>query len=243
MLVIQEWQKWILKQLICEGIHRSISESQLFREAGRHYEPNFQSALRSLIDEGIVMVLESHRLKKYLVNFDMIDVAQSIINSQSRLNRIKVIQPFMAEPEGFIYWFDNNHEDRKYRRQNIYRFYTSKTDRMEFAAQLITQSMSRSRTLYMGSLNNSNSYIYKIWRAALVLSDESEDGTFILQDLQDRERVACGNNRQRGKIGIAIFKKLGYIQEISTKGNSTRFKISGRKPFSVTLDEIFTVST
>ncbi|MGC2308612.1 MAG: hypothetical protein WA461_09420 [Nitrososphaeraceae archaeon] len=232
-----------MKQLICEGIHRSISESQLFREAGRHYEPNFQSALRSLIDEGIVMVLESHRLKKYLVNFDMIDVAQSIINSQSKLNRIKVIQPFMPEPEGFIYWFDNNQEDRKYRRQNIYRFYTSKTDRMEFAAQLITQSMSRSRTLYMGSLNNSNSYIYKIWRAALVLSDESEDGTFILQDLQDRERVACGNNRQRGKIGIAIFKKLGYIQEISTKGNSTRFKITGRKPFSVTLDEIFTVST
>jgi hypothetical protein len=243
MLVIQEWQKWILRQLICEGIHRSIFESQLFREAGRHYEPNFQSALRSLIDEGIVMVLESHRQKKYLVNFDMIDVAQSIINSQSKLNRIKVIQPFMPEPEGFIYWFDNNQEDRKYRRQNIYRFYTSKTDRMEFAAQLITQSMSRSRTLYMGSLNNSNSYIYKIWRAALVLSDESEDGTFILQDLQDRERVACGNNRQRGKIGIAIFKKLGYIQEIGTKGNSTRFKISGRKPFSVTLDEIFTVST
>ena len=134
MLVIQEWQKWILKQLICEGIHRSISESQLFREAGRHYEPNFQSALRSLIDEGIVMVLESHRLKKYLVNFDMIDVAQSIINSQSKLNRIKVIQPFMPEPEGFIYWFDNNQEDRKYRRQNIYRFYTSKTDKMEFGS-------------------------------------------------------------------------------------------------------------
>ena len=189
------------------------------------------------------MVLESHRQKKYLVNFDMIEVAQNIINSQSKLNRIKVIQPFMPEPEGFIYWFDNNQEERKYRRQNIYRFYTSKTDRMEFAAQLITQSMSRSRTLYMGSLNNSNSYIYKIWRAALQLSDESEDGTFILQDLQDRERVACGNNRQRGKIGIAIFKKLGYIQEISTKGNSTRFKISGRKPFSVTLDEIFTYSS
>jgi hypothetical protein len=95
----------------------------------------------------------------------------------------------------------------------------------------------------MGSLNNSGSYIYKIWRAALELSDESEDGTFILQDLQDRERVACGNNRQRGKIGIAIFKRLGYIQEIGTKGNSTRFKISGRKPFSVTLDEIFTYSS
>ena len=243
MLVIQEWQKWILRQLICEGIHRSISESQLFRWAGRHYDPNFQPALRSLIDEGIIMVIESHRQKNYLVNFDMIEAAQSIINSHSKLNRIKVIQPFMPEPEGYVYWFDNNQENRKYRGQNIYRFYSSKTDKMEFAAQLITQSMSRTRTLYMGSLSNSNSYIYKIWRAALELSDKSEDGTFILQDLQDRERVACGNNRQRGKIGIAIFKKLGYIQEIGTKGNSTRFKISGRKPFSVTLDEIFTYST
>ena len=51
-----------------------------------------------------------------------------------------------------------------------------------------------------------------------MLSDESEDGTFILQDFQDRERVACGNNRQRGKIGIAIFKKLGYIQEDRYEG-------------------------
>lgn len=243
MLAIQEWQKWVLRQLICEGIHRSIPESQLFREAGRHYDPNFRVALRSLIDEGIIMVLESHRQKKYLVNFEMIEVAQDMVNSNPKLNRIKAIQPFMSEPEGFVYWFDINQEERKFRRQNIYRFYTSKTDKMEFAAQLITQSMSRSRTLYMGSLNNSGSYIYKIWRAALELSDKSEDGTFILQDLQDRERVACGNNRQRGKIGIAIFKKLGYIQEIGTKGNSTRFKISGRKPFSVTLDEIFTFSS
>ena len=243
MLTIQEWQKWILRQLICGGIHRSVSENLLFREAGRHFDPNFQIALRSLIDEGVIMVLESHRQKRYLVNFEMIEVAQSVLNSHSKSDRIKVIQPFMPEPEGFVYWFDNHQEEKKHRRQNIYRFYTSKTDRMEFAAQLVTQSMSRSRTLYMGSLNNSTSYIYRIWKAALELSDESEDGTFILQDLQDRERVACGNNRQRGKIGIAIFKKLGYIQEIGTKGNSTRFKISGRKPFSVTLDEIFTYSS
>ena len=156
-----------IEALICEGIHRSLSESQLFREAGRHYDPNFQPALRSLIDEGIIMVLESHRQKNYLVNFDMIEAAQGIINSYSKLNRIRAIQPFMPEPEGYVYWFDNNQENRKYRRQNIYRFYTSKTDKMEFAAQLITQSMSHSRTLYMGSLNNSTSYIYKIWRAAL----------------------------------------------------------------------------
>jgi len=244
MLIIQEWQRWILRQLLSEGIHKSINENQLYWEAGRHFDPNFLPALRSLIDEGIIMVLESNRQRKFLVNFDMIDVAQSMINSSfKQSHHERVIQPYMPEPEGYVYWFDNNQENRKYRRQNIYRFYTSKTDRMEFAAQLITPSRSRSRTLYMGSLNNSSSHIFRLWKAALELSNESDDGTFILQDLQDRERIACGNNRQRGKISIDIFKKLGYIQEMGTKGNSTRFKISGRKPFAVTLDEIFTFPT
>ena len=55
--------------------------------------------------------------------------------------------------------------------------------------------------------------------------------------------MACGNNRQRGKIALSIFRKLGYIQQVEIKGNSTRFKLSGKKPFAVTLDEIFDSKT
>jgi hypothetical protein len=66
---------------------------------------------------------------------------------------------------------------------------------------------------------------------------------FILQNIQDKDRIACGNNRQRGKIALSIFKKLGFIQEADFKGNSTRFKVSGKKPYSITLDEIFNIST
>jgi hypothetical protein len=50
--------------------------------------------------------------------------------------------------------------------------------------------------------------------------------------------MACGNNRQRGKIALAIFRKLGYIKPVGTKGNSTRFKLTGKKPIAITLDEI-----
>jgi hypothetical protein len=91
----------------------------------------------------------------------------------------------------------------------------------------------------MGSLNEPDSYISKLWHAASTIAEERKDGTFILQDLQDRERMACGNNRQRGKIALIIFRTLGYIQPVEIKGNSTIFKVSGKKPFAITLDEVF----
>ena len=114
---------------------------------------------------------------------------------------------------------------------------------MNFAAQLITKSLGGSKIIYMGSLNDPNSYISRLWRAAISLSNENKGGMFILQNIQDKDRIACGNNRQRGKIALSIFRKLGFIQEADFKGNSTRFKVSGKKPYSITLDEIFNIST
>lgn len=237
---ISEWRIWILQQLISDGIHNVMLEERLREEAGRHYDTKFDLALSSLMDEGIVMSLESKREKKYVVNFDKLDEAQKIINSETSYESPTIIQPYIAEPEGYIYWFENK-ENRKFKKQSIYRIYFKKTDRMDFAAQLMTQSMTNPKTLYMGSLNESDSYISKLWHAASSIADESNDGTFILQDLQDRERIACGNNRQRGKIALIIFRALGYIQAIETKGNSTKFKIGGKKPFAITLDEVFNI--
>lgn len=235
---ISEWRIWILQQLVSGGIHNILLERRLREEAGRHYDTRFDLALTSLMDEGIIMSLESKREKKYVVNFDKLDEAQKIINSETSYKSPTIIQPYIAEPEGYIYWFENK-ENRKFKKQSTYRVYFKKTDQMDFAAQLMTQSMTNPKTLYMGSLNEPDSYISKLWRAASTIAEERKYGTFILQDLQDRERIACGNNRQRGKIALIIFRTLGYIQAVEIKGNSTIFKISGKKPFAMTLDEVF----
>ena len=236
-----EWRRWFLQQLIGQGIYNVMSQERIYQEVGRHYDTNLDLALRSLVDEGIVMSLESNREKKYVVNFEKLDEAQQIINSESGVDTENVVQPYMSEPEGYVYWFDNN-ENRKFKNQSIYRIYFKKTDKMNFAAQLMTTSMTKSKTIYMGSLSESDSYIAKLWRAVSAIAGESNDGTFILQNIQDKDRIACGNNRQRGKIALAIFCRLGYILQVGTKGNSTRFKLSGKKPFAITLDEIFNSS-
>jgi hypothetical protein len=237
---ISEWRRWLLEQLLGGGVHNALMYEELRQEAGSHYDSNLESAITSLVDEGIITSLESNRTKKYVVNFDKLDDAREILHSHLiDIAKNNVIQPYMPEPENYVYWFDNL-ESRRFKNQSTYRIYFKKTDRLNFAAQLMTATTIRKpRTIYMGSLNESESYISRLWHAANIIATESKDGTFILQDIQDKDRVACGNNRQRGKIALAIFRKLGYIQPVETKGNSTRFKLSGRKPFAITLDEIF----
>ena len=240
MLSTAEWRRWLLQQLIGEGIHNIMLDEQIRMEAGRHYNTNFELALRSLKDEGIIMSLESKQQKKYVVNYDKLDEAHTIINSEPKEDEQQnvLVQPYVHEPEGYVFWFDNR-ETRRLRKQSIYNIYFKNTDNLDFAAQLITRSVDNPKTVYMGSLNEPDSYISRLWRADSIVSSESKDGTFILQNIQDKDRVACGNNRQRGKIALIIFRRLGYLQEVSIKGNSTVFKLTGKKPFTITLDDIF----
>ena len=241
MKSIEEWRKWTLRQLIGNGIHNVLSENQIHLEAGRHHDMNLEYAIRSLMDKGIIMSLESRHERRYVVNFDKLDLAQQMINSPLG-QEPEIIQPYMAEPDGYVYWFDNTEDERNFRGQNIYRFYVKKTDNLNFAVQLLAKPMGNAKTIIMGSLNDSDSYIFRLWTAAVKVSAEATDGGFILQNLQDKDRIACGNNRQRGKIALDIFRKLGYIQKVGSKGNSTKFKLTGTRPFTVTLDEIFTTT-
>jgi hypothetical protein len=263
MLSVDDWKRWFLFQLIGEGVHKAIYYDQILKELGKHYDINLEGALRDLIDDGIIMLIESKKKKKYIVNFESLSLAQQILsinkstqiqNKKSKkihdhnnvnylnpVNEKKIVQSFLPDPSGYIYWFDNE-EYRKFKNQTVYRIYFKETDRMNYAAQLITKPIEGSKIIHMGSLNDPNSHIARIWRAVISVSEENNEGTFILQDIQDKDRIACGNNRQRGKIALSIFRKLGYIQQLELKGNSIRFKISGKKPYSITLDEIFNLT-
>jgi hypothetical protein len=238
---IPEWKRWILYNLIGEGIHTVLFEDQIKKLSGRHYENNLTVALNVLVDIGILLKLETNKRKKFIVNYERLNDAQKILNDnrnwiygKENEKDNKNINQYFSEPEGYNFWFNIEEPPRK--KKSIYNLYYKKTDNLDFSAQIITQKYSR--ILHMGSLRQNNSNISKLWRACQELSIISKNGEFILQDLQDKERKACGNNRQRGKISLAIFKKLEYIQENGKKGNSTSFKLTGKQPPFTTLDEI-----
>ncbi|HEY6534860.1 MAG TPA: hypothetical protein VIY08_03505 [Candidatus Nitrosocosmicus sp.] len=240
MTSISEWKRWILYNLIGEGTHNVLFEDQIKKLSGRHYENNLVIALNALVDSGILLKLETNKRKKFIVNYERLNDAQKVLNdtrnwvyNKQNENNNNVNQYF-SEPEGYSFWF-NIEEQQPRKKKSIYNLYYKKTDNLEFSAQIITQKYSR--IFLMGSLRQNNSIISKLWKACQELS-QINNGEFILQDLQDKERKACGNNRQRGKISLAIFKKLEYIQERGKKGNSTSFCLTGKNPPFTTLDKL-----
>lgn len=241
MTSISEWKRWILYNLIGEGIHNVLFEDQIKKLSGRHYENNLTIALNILVDSGILLKLETNKRKKFIVNYERLNDAQKILNDNRNWTynkhndkENKSVNQYFAEPEGYNFWF--NIEENPRQKKSIYNLYYKKTDDLDFSAQIITQR--HSRILHMGSLRQNDSNISKLWKACQLLSQTTKRGEFILQDLQDKERKACGNNRQRGKISLAIFKKLGYIKENGRKGNSTSFRLTGKNPPFTTLDKL-----
>ena len=242
MTSISEWKRWILYNLIGEGIHNVLFDDQIKKLSGRHYENNLTIALNILVDSGILLKLETNKRKKFIVNYEKLNDAQKILNdnrnwtynNKHNEKENKNVNQYFAEPEGYNFWF--NIEENPRQKKSIYNLYHKKTDDLDFSAQIITQR--HSRILHMGSLRQNDSNISKLWKACQQLSQTTKKGDFILQDLQDKERKACGNNRQRGKISLAIFKKLGYIKENGRKGNSTSFKLTGKNPPFTTLDKL-----
>ena len=244
MTSISEWKRWILYNLIGEGIHNVLFEDQIKKLSGRHYENNLTIALNILVDSGILLRLETNKRKKFIVNYERLNDAQKILNdnrnwtyNKQNDKENKSVNQYFAEPEGYNFWF--NIEENPRQKKSIYNLYYKKTDDLDFSAQIITQR--HSRILHMGSLRQNDSNISKLWKACQQLSQTTKKGEFILQDLQDKERKACGNNRQRGKISLAIFKKLGYIKENGRKGNSTSFTLTGKNPPFTTLDKLINI--
>ena len=255
MTPISNWKRWIIYNLIGEGVHNVLFDDQLKKLCGNNYDSNYEIALNSLVDNGILLKLETYRRKKFIVNYDKLIEAKKILNDNRnwKLNRdieqtyrsghgsnIDDIHRFYSEPEGYSFWF-NLEEKNPRKKRSIYNIYRKKRDDMEFAAQILTQK--HSKILYLGSLRHTHSIISTLWRACVELSGspDSNKKRFILQDLQDKERKACGNNRQRGKIALVIFKKLEFIVEKGKKGNSTLFAATGRSPPFSTLDDVINV--
>jgi hypothetical protein len=251
MTPIPNWKRWIIYNLIGEGVHNVLFDDQLKKLCGNNYDENFETALNSLVDNGILLRLETNRRKKFIVNYDKLIEAKKILNDnrnwklsrevekmeRSEQRMSDDIHRFYSEPEGYNFWFNLEENPRK--KKSIYNIYRRKTDDLEFAAQILTQK--HSKILYLGSLRHNHSVISTLWRACVDLStgnDLNRNKRFILQDLQDKERKACGNNRQRGKIALVIFKKLEFIAEKGRKGNSTLFAVTGKSPPFSTLDDV-----
>ena len=120
MVSISDWKKWIIYNLIGEGVHNVLFEDQIRKLSGRHFEENLIIALNNLVDNGLLLKLETNKKRKFIVNYEKLIDAQKILNDNRNWKLSKIsgiedekgqynsnnINQFYAEPEGYSFWFN-----------------------------------------------------------------------------------------------------------------------------------------
>ena len=144
MVSISDWKKWIIYNLIGEG-YTTFSLKNRLESSGRHFDENLIFALNNLVDNGLLLKLETNKKRKFIVNYEKLIDAQKILNDNRNWKLSKIsgiedekwqygsnnINQFYAEPEGYSFWFNLEESPRK--KRSIYNIYHRKTDNIEFA--------------------------------------------------------------------------------------------------------------
>lgn len=233
---IDWWEQWIIRQLVSEGITNILTEEELKARSAGNYQVDLDYALKSLMDKTIITQLHTGKVKRYAINIDKTDDARNISRKQIPKEKLDVVQPYMEEPKGYQYWFEPE-KRRKFRKQSMYRIYRKSNGESDFVGQVLSQTMTSPNNIHTGSLANEKSHISILVRAMKDLVKTNDKGVFTLQDLQDKERLSVGNNRQRGKVVILVCEKLEIIEFAGMKGNSASYRIKNdNQSSSVNLD-------
>jgi hypothetical protein len=241
---VKFWKIWLVQLLLSEGSYTYLSRERILRETADHADDNLDEAIKQLLSDGIITFLMTGDRIEYGITIGRLQQAQDIANQhleeEEETNRDatqQVVQQFIPEPHGYSYWCDVDDEVKSERR-NLYSLFYKKSDSDDFAARILTKGSSKYRTLYVGSLNNPNSIISRAWRDIIEIVKQTTHATFTLQDLLQKDIDVCGSNKQRGRVLLAIFKRLGRIEPVRKRGNSVSYRITNDKPLSVvTMDE------
>lgn len=232
MVSIEAWRKWILTQLLSEGVYNYRLEQTLRAAAGHNIDANFDKALQQLMDEGVVTLIETEGQRRYGIplSVDKLQTAKRILNSTTAVSTPQptIVQEYIPEPKGFLYWRDAS-DSKRSKKKSIYSLYYKMTDRQCYAARIISQSSAKHTTIHVGSMNDPNSFVSKGWRIVNDIIGKNSDGTCSLQEALTRDTGVFGSNKRRGRVLFAIYLAEGWIEFGQNRGNEVRFQITGSK--------------
>jgi hypothetical protein len=240
---VKFWKVWLIQLLLSEGSYSYIARERILREAAHHVDENMDEAIGQLLSDEVITLLITGDRIEYGITIGKLKQAQDIADQppdEQETNKDatkQIAQPYIPDPEGYSYLY-NLEDETPSERRGLYTIYYRKSDPDDFAARILTKGTGKYRTIYVGSLNDPNSIISRAWRDILEVARQSTDVSFTLQDLLQRDINVFGSNKQRGRVLLAIFRRLDRIRPIHKKGNSQSYRIISNEPLSVvTIDD------
>ena len=201
------------------------NETEIERNFTSQIDKNFYVALRELIANGIINeqnieniichtleVLKKKDEIRYLLRLDQNDV------------KAELIEPTDEEFKNLHLVF-NNASERKYPNQGIYYYTTLEKDSSSWMVLIKHTPLKKSMRVKLGSIDEDQSYLARIWKATKLASKLSQDSKFVRKNIEDLDQQACGNNRIRSKCAFDIFVHLGLLEICGQKGLSKIYRL------------------
>jgi hypothetical protein len=232
----KEWKRRILTFLGYGGRNRirCTTKALILEWIGGVLDQDASAAFDELIKEKLVEPVDG---KFFTINLDKRDVIDEFVNSEPE-ERLDLIQPLKNGLEEYVYRFVAESK-WEYANQRAYYYYTRKDDPTFWIVITKKKGVGRDDKIILGSFDDANSRLSKIWRATKQAAKREPDGKFIRRWVEDLEPEACGNNRMPSGAAFRLFRYLKMIDIVDTKGKSEFYKITGKEPNRDNLDKFF----
>jgi hypothetical protein len=174
----------------------------------------------------------------YHEKFGQIGLDEYIIGNIGRPALASQSKADLLALEGYQYQFAVQSNWDNENNQRTYHYYTKNTDDNFWIVIMRKEKETQAAEdkVILGSFNDYDSRISRIWRAAQVAGSRAPEGKFVRKWVEDLDPESCGNNRIPSGAAFRLFKKLGLIELVETKGKTEYYRLTSAKPEKRNLD-------
>lgn len=213
---------------------RCTTKALILEGIGGGTDQDASQAFDELISEKLI---ESVDGKFFTVNLEKKEPIVEIINSEPE-ERLDLAQPVQDVLDEYTLRLAAKSK-WKYANQRAYYYYTRKDDASSWIVITKKKGAGGDDKIILGSFNNMDSRVSKIWRATKQAAKREPDGKFVRKWVEDLEPEACGNNRMPSGAAFRLFRHLNMIELVETKGKTEYYKLTGTEPSRDNLDKFF----
>lgn len=203
---------------------RCASKKYVLQQLQATNEPEASIAWDELVRDGYIEFVEE---RYFTVNFDKRAELMILASQDSEIELAKA-QPLEKEFEGLDYRFASG-GDWKYSNKAYFHFCVKTDDPTYWIILVKKKAAGDSGRLHVGSSQNPESKLSRIWAAAKKAADQSPDRTFIQHDAEALDLKACGTGRRISRAAFEIFRRYGLITAVGKRRRGILYSLTGKE--------------
>jgi len=213
---------------------RCTTKALILLRIGGASDQDAATAFDELLGDGL---LENIDGAFFIINLDKSDEIDETLSAEPE-ERLDLSQPLRDKLGEYRFRFAAQSK-WQYANQRTYYYYTKVDDNSFWIVITKKKGGGSDDKIVLGSFDNVDSRISRIWRATLQAAKREPDGKFVRKWVEDLEPEACGNNRIPSGAAFRLFRELKLIELVETKGKSEFYRLTGKKPSRDNLDQFF----